>query len=178
MRASGRGESGVLPRMERRRSSTESLESLGNFSDVGLLLSAGVFGNLRALVYLGTKKGLVVLRWPFDTWRAFRSRGYVFTFQSLPMTAWDLLLAACALYFSYYLPFSLVFTGSRWEAEQTLHSLLDVLFLADIIVKLRTGYRDRGYDVVEPGLVMRNVEPVHNANSCVVASNFRSHTQV
>ena len=78
------------------------------------------------------------------------------------MTVWDFTVAAAALYNACFLPFSLVFTERKWGTVESLHAALDVLFVTDVIVKLRTGYRDRGYDVIEPSLVMQNVRhPTH-----------------
>ena len=143
-----------MRRMERRRSSTESCESLGSLADLSILSSRGW---LRAMSYLVGRRYAAVSRWPWASWRAFANRGYVFAYQSVPMTIWDMTLAAAALYFACYLPFSLVFSTSRWGGEDVLHVGLDVLQLGDVVVKLRTGYRDRGYDVIDPDLVMHNV---------------------
>ena len=93
-----------------------------------------------------------VREWPMRTWRALHARGFIFTFNSVPMTIWDYCLAAAALYCAIYLPFALIF--GRWNSE-ILHTTLDVLFITDVFIKMRTGFRDRGYDVVDAELVRR-----------------------
>ena len=87
-------------------------------------------------------------------WRAFAARGYVFDHTSSALAAWEWMLTACVLYNATYLPMELVFPfGAAWEGSFVVGTVLDVVFLADIAVKLRSSFRERGYDVTAPDIV-------------------------
>jgi hypothetical protein len=136
-------------RMNRRRSSVESIESMGNLSDI-LGNSMTAVGRFCQMV---RRLRTTVQQWPVQSWRAFVNRGYVFAFNSFPMACWDYLLSGAALYCAIYMPFALVF--ERWDNEAGPHSIMDILFISDVFVKMRTSFRDRGYDVTDPELVRR-----------------------
>ena len=71
-------------------------------------------------------------------WRDFQARGSVFHHQVWYISAWDWLLALFVLYSTAYTPFILVFPAGQWPGSPGLDVTIDILFMLDVGIKLRT----------------------------------------
>lgn len=89
--------------------------------------------------------------------RTLKKRRWVFSHKSAVISAWDWMLCLFVLYTAIYTPLQLVFPEEiLWEGEEAFGILLDGLFMLDILIKLRTSYRDHGYDIIDRRKIRRN----------------------
>ena len=88
------------------------------------------------------------LRSDFKEWRRRRC---IFEHASTGMTAWDLLLGVMAIGNAIIIPLTAVFgTEVGFRGDWLFLALGDLVFLLDVPVKMRTSYRDHGFDIIDP----------------------------
>ncbi len=80
----------------------------------------------------------------------------VFRSRSLPIQWWDSFLILGVIYSTAYSPLVIVFPEARWAHHIAIENVLDVLFCIDMIIRCRTSFRDHGYDVTSPAMIVRN----------------------
>ena len=88
-----------------------------------------------------------------DPATTLRERGYIFLERSAGIRSWDLAVAICVSYSTVFLPLALVFEQARWEGHQVLNMMIDTALIVDVIVRFRTSFIDRGYEVVNPVMI-------------------------
>ena len=54
------------------------------------------------------------------------------------------------IYTAVYVPLSLVFEEANWPGSGLFDAVLDLVFLADVIIKLRTSHTVRGRVITDP----------------------------
>ena len=73
--------------------------------------------------------------------------------KSKTLLVWDVFLIICVLYSVIYLPLDLALPQTRWKGHSIFDIFLDVLFVFDVVIRFRTTFRDRGYEVDSPKLL-------------------------
>jgi hypothetical protein len=81
----------------------------------------------------------------FDSFGALRSRNYMFDPNSVALHVWHSLITVLAVYSVTYVPLLLALPQTRWDGHESLESLFDAFFIADVGVRLRTAYLEHGY---------------------------------
>lgn len=66
---------------------------------------------------------------------------------------WDSVVALGVFYSILFLPLAVVFVQARWSGHRTLDSCIDSMLMIDVVVRLRTSYNDRGYEVTDQKLI-------------------------
>lgn len=120
-----------------------------SIAELEKFITQGTAFNLR-------RTALAILNSPAVWYRGFCQRGMIFHHSGNLVYLWEWVLLFLTLYTTAYLPLQLVFEEVRFRQYWLLDSLIDGLFLFDcLLVKLRTSYRDHGYDVNAPRLIAK-----------------------
>lgn len=91
-----------------------------------------------------------------SSWGSFQQRGFIFVPKGRLISAWDWLICATVPYSTVFTPLSMVFVHVRWKGWLTLEYVLCVLWLLDVcIVKMRTSYKEHGYDITDWRRIVR-----------------------
>lgn len=70
--------------------------------------------------------------------------------------AWDLVCLICIIYQSIVIPFRLCFNVEASGGLQILESIIDVIFMCDILITFNTGFYKKGYLVMKRKEIIKN----------------------
>ena len=90
-----------------------------------------------------------------DSIGAYRHR-FVFHSRSDLIAVWNSALIFGVIYSTAYSPLAVVFPEARWTQHDRTETLLDVLFMLDVVIRFRTSFRDHGFEVSSPLAIARN----------------------
>jgi hypothetical protein len=77
----------------------------------------------------------------------------IFDPQSTFIAWWDTFLIIGVIYSTAYTPLITVFRQAQWSHHEAADTTLDALFIFDMLIRMRTAFRDHGYDVTKPSTI-------------------------